>query len=598
MKRSELDVVTTVSLAAAADVANLTNDRIKALTGGHGMVNMAIHTAANVIAEDVIRGQDISISNADRARLPVSDMMEKAIKAAKKAGADGANAALIVAGLMYFAGSKAQVGIPAGNRKLGATCRMLAGVDRSGVAAVPTAKMNSKISGFAAVKAIYDALEKGELTEIDGKNVPAFIGASPIYGHSKLGEDIVWPQLAENGARIGTEAMMKAMRGAGMEPHALTSALLGSAAILEIIHPDAEVPESEGEYGRTTSVYLVGRTAAETAGLPEELTMKVTGEKFKTAQVVGDIGLILKDIGGPSVIGMMALNEILSCFEEMVAGFSGTPLNSPIGHIGTYANIAMQMLIDNGGQQEEVAEKIREERQASNVDPESSITTINIISRKSNEIYPGPVTQTLIKASEAPRNVAIMKRAKYAYHAFMEGKTIEEVIESLEKERIEKVAQNASTLFTNMYGKEVRIEVLDLYTGARREAPVARKYLAFDGSGDFRVTIDGQTEEFENFAVEGAVEFAKGNKENLAEYAPVVGLVLNEFLLGSVYTVDFIIPVAVKAAIDDLSEEEIKELAKQANKVALISGGIPGSNPRSRSVANLTLKMLRLQEEQ
>ncbi|CDZ75727.1 hypothetical protein ING2D1G_1591 [Peptoniphilus sp. ING2-D1G] len=441
------------------------------------MVNMAIHTAANVIAKDIIRGQDTSISNADVARLPIADMIEKAIKAAKKAGADGANAALIVASLLYLAGSQAQVGIPAGNRKLGATCRMIAGVDRSGVAAIPTAKSNSKVSGFAAVKAIYDALEKGELTEIDGANVPTFIGGSPIYGHSKIGEDIVWPQLAENGARVGTEAMLKALRGAGMQPHPFTAAILGSAAILEIIHPDAEVPESEGSYGTISSVYLVGRSATKTAGLPEELHMKVTGEKFDTAKLIGDLGLILKDIGGPSVIGMMALNEIFGCFEELIAGFSGTPLNAPIGHIGSYATVAMKMLIENGGKQEEVAEKIRVERQASNVDPESSITTINIISRKANEVYPGIVTQTLIKASEAARNLAILDRAKFAYKELSAGKSTEEVVEILENKRMDKVCKNAGAVFTQMYGKEVEIETLKLYRGARRNEAIAKNIL-------------------------------------------------------------------------------------------------------------------------
>lgn len=56
--------------------------------------------------------------------------------------------------------------------------------------------------------------------------------------------------------------MLYAMAGAGIRPEPLQAALLGAAAILEIIHPDAEAPEGQGQYGRTTSVRLVGRTAA------------------------------------------------------------------------------------------------------------------------------------------------------------------------------------------------------------------------------------------------------------------------------------------------------------------------------------------------
>lgn len=64
------------------------------------------------------------------------------------------------------------------------------------------------------------------------------------------------------GAEIGTQAMLYAMAGAGIRPEPLQAALLGAAAILEIIHPDAEAPEGQGQYGRTTSVRLVGRSAA------------------------------------------------------------------------------------------------------------------------------------------------------------------------------------------------------------------------------------------------------------------------------------------------------------------------------------------------
>src|SRR5699024_1912805 len=141
---------------------------------------------------------------------------------AKKAGCDSANAALLSATMMYLAGSVAQVGIPAGNRKLGALARILAGVDRCGVAMIPTAKMNNKISGFPAVQAIYQAMAEGKITEIDGRKVPQNIAGSAFYGHGSLGEDYAYPQLAENGARIGTKAMQDALAGAGMSPHPFT----------------------------------------------------------------------------------------------------------------------------------------------------------------------------------------------------------------------------------------------------------------------------------------------------------------------------------------------------------------------------------------
>ena len=131
-------VISAAQMAAVSDLSNLTNDRIEALAGGHGMVNLSIYTVANVVAEEILGGGSTSIRFADARHQPIETILKKAIDTAKASGADGANAALLTAVIMYLAGSAAQIGIPAGNRKLGATCRMLAGVDRSGVAAIPT----------------------------------------------------------------------------------------------------------------------------------------------------------------------------------------------------------------------------------------------------------------------------------------------------------------------------------------------------------------------------------------------------------------------------------------------------------------------------
>ena len=99
--------------------------------------------------------------------------------------------------MLYLTGTKAQVGIPAGNRKLGASARMIAGVDRCGVAAIPTSKKNNKVSGFAAVMAVHQALIEGNLSPISGYDMA--VSGGPLVGHSRLGEDIIfrrWPKTA------------------------------------------------------------------------------------------------------------------------------------------------------------------------------------------------------------------------------------------------------------------------------------------------------------------------------------------------------------------------------------------------------------------
>lgn len=584
-------VISAVEMATASNPSNFTCDRIEALAGGHGMVNMAIHTVANVITEELLKGEKLSIEFADVRRLPVADIMEKAIKVAKASGADGANAALIVACEMYLAGSAAQVGIPAGNRKLGATARMLAGVDRCGVAAIPTAKMNSKISAFPAVQAVYNAMLKGELCDMKGVDVPANVGGGPLYGHSALGEDYVWPQLATNGARIGTQAMLDAFNGAVMVPNPFVAAVLGSAAILEIIHPDAEVPEGEGKYGRTTSVYLVGKSAVKTAGLPEKIHMKVTGEEYDTAKVVGDVGLILKDIGGPSVIGMMAFDEIFSCFEEGLCGFSGGPVNSPLGHIGGYAVIGMKALVANEGDVRKTMQQIVDDRKATNMNPEVGLTNINTVCRKANELYSGPITKMLIDATEPARALALHRRAEYTYDAYKAGQTIEDVVKHFDDERVQITCDNAGRLFSQMTGKKITVKVRKIAPGARRTTKLPQKYWSFDANLDMTVTIDDQVYDMDGFAHKIIPGIVRGEYPQFKEAAPFAAAVGDELALNDCFILNVVVPAAVAAAMG----QDPKEAAGTAEQAAYLTRAIPGCKAAARRVGTLAQDIVNYQ---
>lgn len=586
--------ISAVETAAVSNISNLTNDRIEALAGGHGMVNMAVHGVTNVITEELLKGSELTISFADVRRLPVADIMDKAIKTAKRCGADGANAALITACIMYLAGSAAQVGIPAGNRKLGATARMLAGVDRSGVAAIPTAKMNNKISAYPAVAAVYDAMMKGELTEYDGRNVPVNVGGGPLYGHSALGEDHVWPQMAENGARIGTQAMLDAFAGAAMVPHPFTAAVLGSAAILEIIHPDAEVPEGQGTYGRTSSVYLVGRSAVETAGLPKTLHVKVTGEEYDTAKLVGDIGLILKDIGAPSVIGMMAFDEIFSIFEEGIAGFSGGPVNSPLGHIGAYAVIGMKSLVENEGDADKTGEAILKERLATSLNPEVAAISINTVNRKAHELQRGPVTEMLINATEPVRAKAIHDRAEYAYDHLTAGDSIEDVVEKFDDDRIAYTEENAGRIFSDMAGAPVSVKVRKLAPGARRKSKLANKYWSFDPDIDLTVTVGDKVADMNGFVHDIIPRAAHGECEEFAFAIPFGAAVMDDLALNACCIINMTVPAAMAAV---LKIADPKEAADRMEKAAYLSRAIPGGKAAATQVGKLAVAIADFNQE-
>jgi hypothetical protein len=575
--------------AATANVNWLTNDRIQALTGGHGMLNLAAIATANVIAEEVMRGTDISLKFANVASQPVDQTLKNAIAAAQAVGADGGNAALLSATLLYLMGTQVQIGVPSGNRKLGAMARIIAKVDRCGVAAVPTGKKNNKISGFPAVQAIYQAMLEGKLSPISGNDVPQNVGGGPLMGHSSLGEDIIFPAMATNGARIGTEAMQKAMAGAAMPVHPFTAALFGAAAILEIIHPDAALPPEYGPYHERGSVYLVGKSAAETAGLPEKVHFKITGEEMETGELIGDLGLILKDVGGPTVIGMMALDEIMAAFQEQLAGASGGPLNPPLGHILADAVVALKALPSMDWDKAAVADALAELRQNKSIDPEVALVSMNTVSRKAAELRPGLVTDTLIMASEPSRITSLYERAKKTRDGLVEGKPLAEMVQALEKDRQNVVEARANAMFSQMSGKDINIHVTKLKPAARRKGKLVENYIAFDPLADVDVTVDGETIHLEGVIHDLIPRIAQGEHQDIAEVIPMVAAVLDEMTLMGNTIMNVTVPAAVAAAMGKMSPQKAAEVAA-AN--APLTTGIPGARVRAEKVAELAVKIM------
>jgi len=425
----------------------LTSDMVDALLGGHGMLNIPVVNIADVLVSEMRRGADTALRLANASTIPLDDVLAKAIKTAMAAGAAPANAALLSAVMLYFTGTKAQVGIPAGNRKLGARARILAGVDRCGVAAIPTSKKNNKVSGFAAVMAVHQAMIAGELSPISGNDM--VVSGGPLIGHGRLGEDIIFPAMAANGARIGTQAMMAAMAGAGNEAaQGQRGRVRRAAAILEIIHPDADVAEEWGPHGKVTTTYVAGKAAAETAGLPDKLHVRITGQAYDTAQVIGDLGLILKDIGGPTVIGIMAVDEILGMFQEGIAGSSAGPVNPPLGHVCTDSVIAMKCLLEEGATPDSVAVALRKRRFEHAFDPEVSMVAMNIIAKKAAQLVSGPVTNAMILASEPVRAKALYRRAAKTYDDLKAGRDLADVVRELDEERKTNVEANVSKFFS------------------------------------------------------------------------------------------------------------------------------------------------------
>jgi hypothetical protein len=566
----------------------LTSDMVDALLGGHGMLNIAVFNIADVLVRELNRGADIKLRFANAASQPVDEVLKKAVDVAVKAGAAPANAALLSAVMMYLTGTKAQVGIPAGNRKLGASARMIAGVDRCGVAAIPTSKKNNKVSGFAAVMAVHQALIEGKLSPISGYDM--LVSGGPLVGHSRLGEDIIFPAMAENGARIGTQAMMDAMAGAGMKPHLLNAATFGAAAILEIIHPDADVAEEYGPHGKVTSAYVAGKVAAETAGLPAKLHVRITGQEYVTAQVIGDLGLILKDIGGPTVIGIMAVDEIMGVFEEGISGSSAGPVNPPLGHIATDAVIAMKCLLEDGATQASVSHALRDRRYGFAFDPETSMIAMNIVAKKAAQLQTGMVTNSMILASEPVRAKALYRRAAKTFDDLSAGKSLAEVVRDLDNERKLLVETNVGKFLSKMTGKNITITLTHIGPGARRDSKLAREWFAFDAHIDAEITVDGVTTRLEHYSDQIIPDVAQGKRQDIAWAVPMVAPLASEILLASNVIINVTVPAAVAAAMGMLTPEEAGQLAQRAG---FVSSGIPGSNVNAEAAAKLAIEVMR-----
>ncbi len=557
----------------------LTSDRIEALTGGHGMLNLPVIAIADALAVELLRGADLNVKFANLARQPIDDLLAKAIDAARCAGADAANAALLSATLLYLAGAQAQVGIPAGNRKLGASARMIAGADRCGVAAIPTGKKNNKISGFPAVQAVYRAMSEGQLSPVNGRTVPLGVGGGPIYGHSALGEDIVFPAMAENGARVGTQAMLDALAGAGMPTAGFTAALFGAAAILEIIHPDADVREEYGPYGKVTSAFVAGRSAARTAGLPETLHVRLTGDEIASGKLIGDLGLILKDVGGPTVIGMMALDECMQVFEEF-ARF-GDP---PLGHLCADAVVAFKALLQEKATPRSVGSALIRARMATSIDPDTTALSMNTVARKAIQVRRGPVSETLLLASEPRRMDALYRRSAKAYDGLTAGRGLDEIVHELDRERQTTVEQRVSTRVSEQFGKNVQVRLTKVAAGARRESKMARKWLAFDADIDAQITVDGVTTDLPGFVHDLVPKVARGEREDLAWAITPVAYVVGELLVAGNSIVNVTVPAAMAAVLGRHTPAQAAEIAERA---AYVSAGIPGSKARAESAAML-----------
>ncbi len=599
MNDENMKVILAASLAATFKPDYMTNDKIEAATKGHGSLVIPVFCAANSLAEDTFGGinapdmrlmSSMTMIDASMPHIPLDRVIEKAVKETMQAGASPENAALLVASLAYFCGVCARAGVPMGNRKLGAIARMHAGAGRTSAIALVTSKFTHRVPAFPAYMAVYEQLMDKKLTKVDGSILPPFIAGGAIYGHSALGEDYNFPELARNAARVGTEAMMKSMNGAGISSYPLWPAFIGATVAMELVHPDAFLGEEFGAFGSVDSAYLAGKGAIEAAKLPEKLHIRGTRDELDTARVIGDFGLILKDIGGPSVIGSMALNEIFAGFEEspvIGAGFSGGPVNPPLGHLCGDVIPALRLMMKHGGDVFKVAEEIKNYKMNSFIDPEMSLCALNTIARKAEEVSRGSISRACILAGEAVRDRAVYRRATVAYDLIKSGKEIEDVSRTLDEERKAYVETRGSAVLSAFTGKKISLKFTALRAQARRKDKFTDKFWGFDSYISYDVEIDSNKLHIEDLSAKTVPDFVlhgKGREDPNMATAIFAGAVLAQELQYIGHT---IINITVPAAVGALLGEEEKAAAKKAEAGAYLTRAIPGARKNALEVARI-----------
>ena len=573
MDTRELAVMT----AATSRVDLLTNDRLEALTAGHGMLNIAVWSIANVIVEERSRGADVSLEFANRQNLPVDDVIRKCVAAAVAAGAEPGNASLLSALLLYMAGTPSQAGVPAGNRKLGALARMAAGVPRCGVATIPTAKSGNKISGFPAVQAIYEAAAAGKLTEVDGRKIP--LGVTPMFiGHAPLGEEHSIRQVAYNAGKIGTQAMLDAQAGFGMYPEPLYAAIFGAAAALEIVHPDAWTQEP-GSGVVEKSAYMVGKGAVEATRLPTELHIESTNETYDTATLVGDLGLILKDAGTPTVVGMLAFRDALQIFKEPLSPFRA--VTPPLGHLCGEAVLAMKLMLSWDFDSARVVSTIAYLMDDKRVDVGMAHFALNTMARKAEQVRRGPVTDILLRATEPGKTRQLSETVELTREMFEGGSTIEEVVDALEKRRLATVNRGSSRLLSGATGKDVSVEVTKIAPRGNKVGSRARWWV-FDMDVDVTLTVDGVRHDLPGLAHDAVPKATLGQAPELVRVVGLACFPVSELCLSAHTIINVTIPAAMAAVMGIASPAEAAERAERA---AFITAAFPGALVRATEAA-------------
>jgi hypothetical protein len=167
------------------------------------------------------------------------------------------------------------------------------------------------------------------------------------------------------------------------------------------------------------------------------------------------------------------------------------------------------------------------------------------------------------------------------------GRTLTEVIISLEKNRVKKVETRESAKLSEMLGKKIDIKINKIAGGARRSGKKGKSFYVLDPDIEVTITIDGEEIVMEKMAHEVIPDAVLNRNQKILQVLPLVAPAVGELLVGGHTLIDLVVPVATAAVLGRGLPEE---LAKEATaRGSLATGGLPGGAMRATEVARLAL---------
>ena len=299
--------------------------------------------------------------------------------------------------------------------------------------------------------------------------------------------------------------------------------------------------------------------------------------------IVGNIGLILKDMGGITVVGMMAMVDIFSCFEEWLVWSGGPPL-TPLSYLGGDQIIAMRELIKNAGDYQKTADLLTDYRN-NKIDPEMSKFSLNIIARKAEEVYKGLVSKSLKYATDGARVHNLFHIANKSYHHLNNGMSLGEVVSLLEQEWREKIEKNVSTFLSQSEGKEIKTKLMKLNNLGRLFPDKRDKTTlwAIDVNADVLVVVNGKKTYLEGLAHKVIPKVVlEGSDKEFSECVGYALFLLTNLSYGSAIISEIVLTTAIGVIVRDI---EPKKAVSEVIKHAYLRTGIPGAKNKAIEVA-------------